>query len=111
MPQEVEHVWRWFWELASARSGSGFGGNPISYVDIAAWSRLTDQHPTPWEVTLIRRVDSAVLAVQAKESNPKTREQGKKGEWCEPDHVVPANDVRAVQAIFAKFPRVVEQPK
>lgn len=70
-PYEVEHLWLWFCDLSSARTGSGFGANPISYVEIAAWARLTGNDPTPWEVSVLRRMDIAALEKFAKKT-PKT---------------------------------------
>jgi len=62
LPSEVAHIWEWFCELAAARTSGGMALNPITYPDIEAWARLTDSRPTPWEVSLLRRIDNSVIA-------------------------------------------------
>ena len=52
----LEHLWRWFNELTGTRGG-GFGPNPISHQDIAAWSHNTCSNPSPWEVNMILKID------------------------------------------------------
>lgn len=60
----AKHVWEWFLELHAARSGSGFGPNPIGYADIDAWARLSRRRLAAWEVAAIRAMDQAYLEVQ-----------------------------------------------
>jgi hypothetical protein len=67
----AEHIWIWFDELSRSRGSNGFGLNPIGYPDIAAWARLTGREPTPWEVSVLRRMDNALLESLAKKSDPK----------------------------------------
>lgn len=57
----VIYVWNWFIELNSQRTSNGFGANPITFVDIQAWARLTHREPTPWEVKTLRRLDATWL--------------------------------------------------
>lgn len=57
-PGIVSHVMEWFMELNSARQG------PISYSEIKAWSELTQRHITPFEITLIKRLDLTYLEQQ-----------------------------------------------
>jgi hypothetical protein len=59
-PPEVDHLWRWFNDLHNTRGG-GFGPQAISYAEIDAWARLTGSSPTPWEVSVLRRLDVAYL--------------------------------------------------
>jgi len=59
----------WFWELASARQGNGFGGNPISYSEIKSWAELTRRAPNPFEVDVLRRIDAAILALMNEQGN------------------------------------------
>lgn len=54
-------MWGWFCELSAARGGNGFGLSPISFTEIDAWARVTGERPTPWEVGLLRRIDTAIL--------------------------------------------------
>lgn len=61
----VVHVFGWFTELSATRGSNGFGANPIGYRDIADWSRLTGELPTPFEVSCILALDSAFLRSRA----------------------------------------------
>lgn len=46
IPVCVEHVWRWFIDLASSES--------VSYTEIRAWSELTGNNPSPAEINMLR---------------------------------------------------------
>jgi len=37
------------------------GLDPLGYPDIDAWSRVTGNHPTPFEVQLLRAFDRTVI--------------------------------------------------
>lgn len=69
IPAWAEHIVGWWAELNAARGGNGMGPNPISWADIAAWSRLTATEPSPFEVRTILALDQAWLAEQAKSSS------------------------------------------
>lgn len=56
-PEEGRHWWSMFMELSRARSSNGFGPNPISYIEIDAWRRLTDVDLSPFDVKMIRMLD------------------------------------------------------
>ncbi len=51
--------------LHNTRS-KGFVPNPISFLDIEAFCRLTGAIISPWELSVILRMDQAVLAVMSK---------------------------------------------
>lgn len=57
LPLDVAHIWRWFVEIAAGRGSNGWGPNPISYLDIDAWARLTGTIMRPTEVRAIVLVD------------------------------------------------------
>ena len=57
IPEPVEHLWDWFWELDSVRGSNGFGPNPLTYSEIRAWSQLTETEITPWEVSVLKKMD------------------------------------------------------
>lgn len=62
----------WFCELSAARTGTGFGANPISFSEIEAWAKMTRSKPTPREVLLIRKLDAVSLRfINAKNSSRK----------------------------------------
>jgi len=65
-PEMASHVWEWFWDLSAARGANGFGLNPISFADLAAWAAMTGAEPTEWEVAAIREMDRAFLSEHSK---------------------------------------------
>jgi hypothetical protein len=67
-PRLLGYLWVWFCELSSARSSNGYGLNPITFPEIYAWTRLMGVRPTPWETSVLRRMDAAVLSVLNKQS-------------------------------------------
>ncbi len=66
MDDSTVYLWNWFIELNAQRTSNGFGGNPIQFVDIMAWARLTDRKPTTWEVKTLRKLDMVWLAELSK---------------------------------------------
>lgn len=72
LPGAAAHVWLWFLELGAARGSTGFGPAPLSYRDIADWSRLMHIEPSAWEVTLLRDLDRAFFAVAVADPPPAT---------------------------------------
>jgi len=58
---EAAHVWRWFLELHSARTGNGYGPNPITFSEIRAWMELKGVVLRGFEVDAIRALDGAYL--------------------------------------------------
>jgi len=57
------HVWNWYCELSAARTSNGFGLNPISYTEIDAWVRLLRIDVVPWEIRVIKNLDSMYLQI------------------------------------------------
>lgn len=74
-PQLLDYLWGWFFELCTARSSNGWSANPLSYTEICAWALLMRTDPTPWEVSVLRRMDSAYLAGQSRKAGEKTGDQ------------------------------------
>lgn len=72
----AEHVWEWFLKLIARRSGTGFGGNPISYAEIDAFGRLTGAHMRPWEIEALCEMDDAYQLALAE----KGKGRGKAGD-------------------------------
>lgn len=66
MPIAAAHVWRWFTELSNARS-CGMAANPISFVEIESWARLTGRSPTAQDVWLLSKIDTLWRTVAAEE--------------------------------------------
>jgi len=68
-PEPLRYVWEWYQELARGRGSSGFGPNPISWLDVLAWSGLMDMRLERWELRALRLLDlSYLLAIAEKES-------------------------------------------
>jgi len=65
-PQALVHIWSWFLDLTGSRANTGFGMSPITYSEIKAWSNLTRQAPTVFEVGILKRLDRLYLSVMAK---------------------------------------------
>lgn len=61
------------------------GDNPITYPDILAWAQLTGCAPSPWEISVLRRLDAAAMGKPAARSSP-----------TEPTRSVDATDGREV---------------
>lgn len=47
--------------------------NPISWMEIEAFAHGADIEITPWERSVIRQLDRAVLAISEKKSQTKTK--------------------------------------
>lgn len=60
-PGGADYLWRWFLELHGGRTSNGFGVNPIGWLELDAWSRLTGRRLAGWEVQAIRDLDRAFL--------------------------------------------------
>jgi hypothetical protein len=93
-PFELEHIWRWYCELGSARTSNGFGLNPLSYTDIKAYADLTRAHMTPWEIGVLKRLD--LVTIKGQKTNPT-------GDEAEPDVEAAIDDVEGVKGIFASL--------
>jgi hypothetical protein len=65
----------WFGELAARRT-AGLSPNPISYVEIEAWARLTGRRPRPFEVHLITKLDDAAQERAAKRAQERAENHG-----------------------------------
>lgn len=70
------------------------GANPISYLEIYAWARLTGCAPSPWEVSVLRRMDAASMASNAKNA-PMNKD--------EPPAPIDATDGREVVGFMRAF--------
>jgi hypothetical protein len=93
------HIWEWFSDLHNARQ-VGFAANPISFQEIESFCRLTGALISPWELSVIRRIDQAVLAVINKTG-------GKRQDATESDAAATKQSIRSVM----KNRRVVRSSK
>ena len=71
LPADGAHVWAWFLELSAGRGSNGFGPNPISYLDLLAWSLLTGAITRPAEIEAIMALDRVWMSLQATNAAPR----------------------------------------
>jgi hypothetical protein len=70
-PVSLSYLHTWWLELARVRGASMAGIAPITYLDVDAWSRQTDQSPLPHEVDAIIAIDAEWrVAVSADDEAP-----------------------------------------
>lgn len=62
-PEELKYLVGWFEEITKGRTGNGFGPNPISAMEIAAWCSFQGFILEPWEFEAMRRLDALWLSV------------------------------------------------
>ncbi len=67
LPMIYFDVWQAFLRLSSARTGNGFGANPLTYLEIDAFCRLTNQHFSSFELDIIKQLDGLALKHITKE--------------------------------------------
>lgn len=60
-PAVFFEVWESFQRLSARRSNNGMGLNPITYLDIDAFCRVTKTHLTDFEISIIERLDMLLL--------------------------------------------------
>lgn len=90
----MEHVWK-AWQLLSSTRQSGMSAGPITYLEIEAYLRVMRDDLTAFEVSIIRDVDLAVLAVLA-DQRPKADNASKEVE-------APIDDPEAVRSVLSGF--------
>lgn len=82
LPDEAAHIWGWFVALSNQRGSSGFGIEPLRWLDIWAWSSLSGTLAFPWEIDAIVRIDAIYRKVRAEQhrraeaSKPKGKRKG-----------------------------------
>lgn len=67
VPEEGESLWTAFWGLNRRRPQGMSGPQPLSYVEIASWSRLTGEILLREEITILTDMDDSYLEALAKE--------------------------------------------
>ena len=56
LPEELAYIWEWFREV--------FAGEPLSYVEMQAWSTMSGKRVQGWEAELIKSLDRIFWKVQ-----------------------------------------------
>lgn len=59
---EFLDLWEWFWELSDGRAEGFNSPQPIPYMEIDAWQRLTGVHIGVEGVKILKAMDSAFLS-------------------------------------------------
>jgi hypothetical protein len=76
LPFYLSHVWEQFMDIQFPAQSNGFGPLPLTFTEIAEWTRLTGQELLPWEVDCFRKLSAAYVASVAhrqKEQREKTK--------------------------------------
>jgi hypothetical protein len=79
-PELLSYLWAWFLDLHAARPAGGMGPGAITYEAIVAYQQAMHRHILPWEVRVIKAIDSEFLSVVAetKEERRKRKEREKR---------------------------------
>lgn len=78
VPEAVKHIWQWWWELHHERGSTGMGSPaPITSEKLVAWSQLTGEALTPWEVRAIKSLDHTFMGWRGKQSKGKNENKTK----------------------------------
>jgi hypothetical protein len=64
-PEALSYLWEWHQELARTRSVGMAGVEPLTYLTIDAWARLTDRQPLPDEVDALLQLDAVTRSPEA----------------------------------------------
>ncbi len=60
-PMVFAFLWECFLRMSNKRTNNGFGVNPITYLEIDAFSRLTNTQFSRYEIEIIETLDSLAL--------------------------------------------------
>jgi hypothetical protein len=60
-PDGVDYLWGYFTEIDRRRTSNGFGMNPISYGELEAWTRLTGNTLSSFELEILDVFEEAAL--------------------------------------------------
>lgn len=63
----MQYLWLWFIDLGKARQSSGFGPNPISYLEMQAWASLKRIRLEEFEIDALKALDIVYLNSANKE--------------------------------------------
>ncbi len=62
IPEPVEYLWGWFFEVSRGREIGFNGACPLSALEIKAWVEMTGNHMTRFDFHAIREMDAAYLS-------------------------------------------------
>jgi hypothetical protein len=65
LPDEAAHIWDWYVQLANQRGSNGLAPEPLRWLDIWAWSKLTGIATLPWEIDAVIKIDAIYRTTRA----------------------------------------------
>ncbi len=64
LPEEIRHVWELYLDVErGARTLGGFSANPMQWSEIGWWEKLFRVQLEPWEIDVIKRLDTKYISV------------------------------------------------
>jgi len=88
LPAAGDYIWRWFLSLHNGRGSGGFGPNPISSIEIQAWSQLEGIRLAWWELKALRGMDAAFMSVTSVQNEEETPDPKEWDDLPEPERKV-----------------------
>jgi hypothetical protein len=76
IPVGCEYLWQWFLRLNKLRPPAMDGAVAIPETEIRAYFQNREIVPTPWELSVIERLDNAALEVAKQSQNSEGDEDG-----------------------------------
>lgn len=61
MPDEIQYLLDWFWDIDRCRTAGFSGPNPLTLNEMEAWSRMTGNFVRREEFEVLRGMDGAFL--------------------------------------------------
>lgn len=77
LPESCQEVFRYFTALSETRNRQDNYPRPITYLEMQAYFSLFKTEPLPWELALIRDIDSIYLSEKTAQENKRIKEATK----------------------------------
>jgi hypothetical protein len=61
IPDEVQHIWHWYWEIRQGIPAGMSGSEPISHTELAAWAQMARVDVGPALLQQLRSLDVTYL--------------------------------------------------
>lgn len=75
IPKRARYMWRWFWDLHSQRQHGMNGPQPLSFLEMKAWSEMTGTLLSSEEWSVIVALDRAYRDALADEREAQRESQ------------------------------------
>lgn len=66
LPEFLAYLWQWYMELRAARQFSEGEILPLQYSEIEAWSRLSGNEVTQFDVRVLKKLDIIELNAEGR---------------------------------------------